>query len=63
MPNEKDIIEALKVIQKVCQTMTTCYECPLRGEPCCAGEYVCAINDDIPADWEIIKEEARRLIY
>ena len=63
MPNEKDIIEALKVIQKVCKTMTTCNECPLRGELLRSGEYGCAINDEIPADWGIVEEEVRRLIY
>ena len=64
MPDEKDIIEALKVIQEVCKTMTTCNECPLRGERLCAGETACAVNDEIPADWGIVKEEeVRRLIY
>ena len=64
MPDEKNIIEALKVIQKVCKTMITCNECPLRGELLRSGEYGCAINDEIPADWGIVKEEeVRRLIY
>ena len=63
MPDEKDIIGALKVIQEVCKTMTTCNECPLRGELRRSGEYGCAINSEVPFDWKIITEEARRLIY
>ena len=46
-PTQKEIINALKVIQDTCKTYGVCHNCPL------SIDNVCVFQDQAPENWEI----------
>ena len=51
--NEKEILNALKLIKKICETAgSSCKNCPFYVPSICR----CTIHEVWPEDWEIIDE-------
>ena len=50
--DKKEILNALKLIKKICETADSCKKCPFYVPSICR----CTIHEVWPEDWEIIDE-------
>lgn len=53
--SKKEILDALKIIQKTCEKQTSCFVCPFADVE---GNGICKIMDNSPDEWYVVGTES-----